>query len=125
MDKDPDTGNYYKHEQYSAAAVAYLMKNVIEDNPLNQNYRLRAQEVADFLNRAPGLGRSLLWRDLLASQLDADRADYLLWDSHHMGVAYGRYDIYRLLATLTVALDSCAGHHVWPWRTAAYTPPKP
>ena len=25
----------------------------------------------------------------------ADRMDYLLRDSHHIGVAYGRYDLHR------------------------------
>ena len=39
------------------------------------------------------------------SQLDADRADYLLRDSHHIGVAYGKYDLARLLSTLTIIID--------------------
>ena len=37
--------------------------------------------------------------------MDADRADYLLRDSHHVGVAYGQYDINRLIATLRVVRD--------------------
>ncbi|WP_298666440.1 HD domain-containing protein [uncultured Methanofollis sp.] len=32
----------------------------------------------------------------------ADRMDYLLRDSHHTGVAYGRFDHYRLIETLQV-----------------------
>lgn len=32
----------------------------------------------------------------------ADRMDYLLRDSHHSGVAYGRFDHYRLIETLRV-----------------------
>jgi hypothetical protein len=32
----------------------------------------------------------------------ADRMDYLLRDSHHTGVAYGRSDHYRLIETLQV-----------------------
>ncbi len=32
----------------------------------------------------------------------ADRIDYLLRDSHHAGVAYGRFDHYRLIDTLQV-----------------------
>ena len=47
----------------------------------------------------------MLWRNLVSSQLDADRADYLLRDSHHIGVTYGHYDLNRLIATLTVAID--------------------
>ncbi len=104
MDKNSE-GNPYKHEHYSAAAVLFLMEDVIENHPLNQNYDIKAQDIADFLNRSSKLGRRLLWCDLVSSQLDADRADYLLRDSHHIGVAYGKYDLNRLLVTLTVAID--------------------
>jgi len=102
---EDEKGRPYKHEKYSAAAVVYLMKDVIDDHPLNQNHRITAQEIADFLNNSFSLKRSLLWRSLLSSQLDADRADYLLRDSHHIGVAYGKYDLNRLLVTMTVAID--------------------
>lgn len=95
----------YKHENYSAASVKYLMRDVIENHPLNQNYHIKAQEIADFLDGKSSVGRSLLWRSLISSQLDADRADYLIRDSQHIGVAYGRYDLNRLLVTLTVAID--------------------
>lgn len=105
MQTNPLTNKPYKHENYSAAAVLHLMQDVIENHPFNQNYNLKAQDVADFLNGSSRLGRSLLWRDLISSQLDADRADYLLRDSHHIGVAYGKYDLDRILVTLTVAMN--------------------
>jgi len=105
MDKDNNTNKLYKHENYSAAAALFLMKDVIENHPLNQNYNIKAEDIADFLNGSSRLKRCLLWRNLLTSQLDADRADYLLRDSHHIGVAYGNYDLNRLLVTLTVAVD--------------------
>lgn len=41
-------------------------------------------------------------QDLLSSQLDVDRMDYLLRDSLMCGVPYGRYDLDRLLATLAL-----------------------
>lgn len=104
MDKDSN-GNPYEHEDYSAAAAVFLMKDVIESHPLNQNYEIKAQDIADFLNGSSKLSRRMLWRNLVSSQLDADRADYLLRDSHHTGVAYGNYDLNRLLVTLTVAID--------------------
>ena len=100
-----DNGKEYKHENYSAAAVKHLMKDVIEDHPLNQNYHIKVQDIADFLDGKSTVGRSLLWRSLVSGQLDADRADYLLRDSHHIGVEYGRYDLSRLLVTMTVAID--------------------
>ncbi len=105
MDRDLSTQKPYKHENYSAEAVSFLMRDVIENHPINQNYNIKARNIADFLNGRLALGRCLLWRSLVSSQLDADRADYLLRDSHHTGVAYGKYDLDRLYVTLTVAMD--------------------
>ncbi len=106
MDKNASTNKRYKHEAYSAAAAVFLMKDVIEQHPLNQNYGIKAEDIAAFLNGESRLGRCLLWRNLVSGQLDADRADYLLRDSHHIGVAYGHYDLNRLVSTMTVAIDS-------------------
>lgn len=38
-------------------------------------------------------------RALISGEIDADRCDYLLRDSHFLGVTYGIYDLPRLLAT--------------------------
>jgi len=105
MPQNPATNRPYKHEAYSEAIIRYVMKDVIENHPMNQNYCIRADELADFIAGRPSVQRSLLWRGLISSQLDADRADYLLRDSHHIGVQYGRYDLQRLLVTLTVGYD--------------------
>ncbi len=101
----PDGKKRYRHEDYSAAAVRLLMRDVIENHPSNANYGIKAQDVADLLSGNIELGRSILWSNLVSSQLDADRADYLLRDSHHIGVAYGHFDLNRLLATITVAFN--------------------
>ncbi|MBN1517628.1 HD domain-containing protein [Candidatus Sumerlaeota bacterium] len=42
---------------------------------------------------------------LIASQLDADRFDYLLRDSHMTGVKYGVFDLDRLIAMLEIGRD--------------------
>ncbi len=39
-------------------------------------------------------------RQVISSQLDADRMDYLLRDAHFTGVSYGRYDLEWLLHSL-------------------------
>lgn len=106
---NPETGKPFKHETYSAAVIEYILKDIVENHPLNQNYRITTQEISDFLNGNARLGRSLLWRDLVSSQLDADRADYLLRDSYHIGVRYGQYDLNRLLVTLTVTTKPDTG----------------
>jgi hypothetical protein len=48
-----------------------------------------------------GQGESLPFgRQVISSQLDADRMDYLLRDAHFTGVSYGRYDLEWLLYSL-------------------------
>ena len=42
-----------------------------------------------------------LWLDIVSSQLDADRQDYILRDGHATGVKIGMYDLERILAMLT------------------------
>lgn len=49
--------------------------------------------------------RSLIWKEIISSQLDADRADYLLRDSMHLGIRYGIYDKDRLVNTVSIAKD--------------------
>ena len=102
----PKTNKRYKHEDYSAASVVYLMKDIIENHSFNINYHISSQEIHNILMTNPPLKSNMLWRDILSSQLDADRADYLLRDSYHIGVEYGKYDLNRLLKTITVAYDS-------------------
>ena len=109
MDINPDIVNFgvenegrYKHEDYSAAIVKYKFKKVIDEHPHNENYHITVEQISDFLKGSIGLGRRLLWRNLVDGQIDADRADYLLRDSYHTGTSYGNYDLKRLLVTLTI-----------------------
>ncbi len=106
MPQKPEFNRRYKHEDYSAASVVYLMKDVIEDHQINQtNYNITVRDIENILMVNPPLKSKILLRDILSSQLDADRADYLLRDSYHIGVEYGKYDLHRLLKTITVAFD--------------------
>jgi HD superfamily phosphohydrolase len=41
-------------------------------------------------------------KELISSQLDVDRMDYLLRDSRMCGVTYGQFDLDRLIQTITV-----------------------
>lgn len=61
------------------------------------------------------------WEELLSEIITgdafgADRMDYLLRDSYHTGVAYGRFDHYRLLETLQIL--------PWPYEDSRGEPPK-
>lgn len=42
---------------------------------------------------------------LVSSQLDADRMDYLLRDSYFTGTSYGHFDIHRILRTMRIQDD--------------------
>jgi HD superfamily phosphohydrolase len=43
-----------------------------------------------------------LLADIVSSQLDADRLDYLLRDSHFCGVAYGQFDLHWMLNSMVI-----------------------
>jgi len=45
---------------------------------------------------------AILSEIIVGNSFGVDRMDYLLRDSHHIGVAYGRFDHYRLVDTLRI-----------------------
>jgi hypothetical protein len=96
-----DNGRFH-HEEYSAAIIREKLRHPIEDHPLNQNYRIQADEIAALLEGSASAGRSLVWRDIITGQMDADRIDYLIRDSLHAGVDYGRFDWRRLIGCLAL-----------------------
>lgn len=101
-------GERYDHEEYSVRIIKESLKDVIENHKDNKNnHKIQTDEIAKMLSKeAPSDQMQLMWRQLISSQLDADRADYLLRDSHHIGVQYGHYDLNRLISSLTIGIDS-------------------
>ena len=59
--------------------------------------------IADIINH--NYPKSLCWQ-IISSQLDADRMDYLLRDAYFTGTKYGEFDLERILRTLRVHDDS-------------------
>ena len=103
----------YVHEEYSAAIIREKLRDAIENHPLNNNYRITAADVANLLEGSPTTGRALVWRAIVTGQMDADRIDYLVRDSLHAGVHYGRFDWHRLIGCLTlVQTDDEGGHRL-------------
>jgi len=107
----PEHNNYvkgefkrYKHEEYSIEIIKNIFKEIIEEHPVNDNYRIRVDDVTALLGDTTVRikATSLLWKELISGQIDADRADYLLRDSLHLGVNYGIYDKNRLVSCITV-----------------------
>jgi uncharacterized protein len=99
---DIKSGKHFKHEAYSSTVIRHVLKDVIEHHLENDELKVQAEEIASLLEGKSSAGRRLFWRQLIDGQMDADRMDYLLRDSLHIGVDYGRYDWRRLLNTILV-----------------------
>lgn len=102
-------GKRYKHEDYSVAIIRSELRSAIEEHQLNANYGLHAGDIASLLEGSSKAKQPIFWRDLISGQLDADKMDYLLRDSYHAGVEYGRFDLKRILTTIR-AISSSDGH---------------
>lgn len=91
------------HEDYTRLIIE---KTEIHDQ-LSQSLcekSIRAiQQIAT--GKGPSASKTLTFLGgLLTGELGADRIDYLIRDSHHTGVSYGRFDYHRLLHTLEFAM---------------------
>lgn len=92
----------WDHERLSAA---YIESDQMESVWSSMTPPLRSEDVA-LLAVGPEHGEAFKpWQAILSEMITgdvfgADRMDYLLRDSHHVGVAYGRFDHYRLIETL-------------------------
>jgi len=105
--QNPQTDKPYSHEDYTVAIITGPLKETIENHLINKNnYNITTDEIAAVIIGNPNiLGKRIFWKILISSQLDADRCDYLLRDSLHIGVKYGIYDLDRLLVTLRLGKD--------------------
>ena len=94
----------YDHEDYSIAIIKFLLKDIIEDHPSAQNSNIKVDEVTFLLGDKAAKPRNILLvlKEIISGQIDADRADYLLRDSLHLGVSYGIYDKNRLVNSITL-----------------------
>jgi len=96
------------HEALTVTVLtqADLLGGLIEDEFFEGCGDLIASLVKPGPQFAPQLQ---LLRDIISGQVDADRSDYLLRDSHHCGVDYGRFDHLRLIECLTCWADDESG----------------
>ncbi|MDR0889778.1 MAG: HD domain-containing protein [Oscillospiraceae bacterium] len=94
----------YTHEDYSIAAIKLLFRESIEQHRFGENHGIKAEDVTALLGDKTVLPTqtALIWKELISGQIDADRADYLLRDSLHIGVNYGLYDRNMLVNCMTV-----------------------
>ncbi len=104
MPTNKNTGEKIKHELYTAELINKKMRGLIEDHKMNRGIGINAEDISSFFNGAVP-NKDLLWKEIISSQLDADRGDYLQRDSYHGGVKYGIYDLDRLINTLAIGID--------------------
>lgn len=103
MPHNPETGKLFKHEDYTVSIIKSRFDSVFKKSPQG----ISVGSITDLIDRR-GLvleDYGLFFKSIVSSQLDADRADYLLRDSYHCGVKYGVYDHARLVKSLMVGFD--------------------
>ncbi len=87
------------HEKWAYQFLKKKYKKVLEKEKLDINniYKLISSS-----KRKEKNCHGDVYSDLVSSQLDADRLDYLLRDSYFCGVEYGNYDLVWLLSCFCV-----------------------
>lgn len=106
------TSERWKHEDYSEAIVREILSDLITNHPINRNFRIEPREITSLYSGAGNASRDVVWKELISGQMDADRMDYLLRDSLHTGVTYGKYDLDRLVNTIMLCDDIESESHV-------------
>jgi uncharacterized protein len=98
-------------EHVSGSHHEEITQNIVRDpasqvhQALAEHDRSLPEKVAELLSPR---GKPSVHRDIISSQLDADRFDYLLRDNLHTGSRYGDFDLSWLLHALTIAGDRLA-----------------
>lgn len=103
-----------RHEDWTPYFLAdYGTKEFFHHyNRMNPRYHLTEEkfhDIADMIMHKPVAKRVLA--DIVSSQLDADRLDYLLRDSHFCGVRYGEFD-FRWMLHCMAMVDSPEGERL-------------
>jgi len=71
-------------------------------NRSNPRYHMTEEKFQTIANMIMHHGSKTVLADIVSSQLDADRLDYLLRDSHFCGVRYGEFDFRWMLHCLAI-----------------------
>jgi HD superfamily phosphohydrolase len=89
---------------------SFIIKNT--DYPGGISYTLKkfGQDPQKISNLVKGVDPNILANQILHSEIDCDRMDYLLRDAHYSGIRYGTYDRDYLLHHFRVA--NVSGHEV-------------
>lgn len=97
-----------RHEAYSAAIVEQTEVGGLVDEAL-RNHGMNRTHLVNLLRGENIPGAYGFVKQLLDSPYDVDKMDYLMRDSHYCGVAYGTFDMDRLITSLTLDTEDEAG----------------
>jgi HD superfamily phosphohydrolase len=107
------------HEYYTMKFIKFIGENLVKRRVKLQQL-IQAVEDALFHTNNPrqevldklGLkeGSYFVVNQLISGTIDTDRLDYVLRDSLHTGVVYGRVDIDRLIYALTIDVEGKKPH---------------
>lgn len=73
-----------------------------EKNGVKFEYKIKWELIILILNSVLIFDPLHVLRSIICSQVDADRADYLLRDQYNSGADFGKYDLKRLISNLLV-----------------------
>jgi len=86
-------GLHISHETWSSKFIT----QIISENPRFSNQLTLAKSIFE--------KKEGILSKVITSQLDVDRLDYLLRDSHFCGVSYGTFDLYWLISCIKTEKD--------------------
>lgn len=92
----------FKHEEqtYKIIQNDKEISNILDEYPSTTDFK---KLIIDILKGDNLSNNKLFLHDIVSSQLDVDRMDYILRDAHMTGVKYGSYDLTWILEYLNVA----------------------
>ena len=89
-----------QHEDLSSAIIEQTEIGQIINDACG-SLEISSELVAQIITGKAAMPEGFV-QELISSPYDVDKMDYLLRDSHYCGVQYGRFDLGRILATLTL-----------------------
>ena len=89
-----------KHEDLSSAIIEQTEIGQIINDACG-SLEISSELVAQIITGKATMPEGFV-QELISSPYDVDKMDYLLGDSYYCGVQYGRFDLGRILETLTL-----------------------
>lgn len=101
--KDPVSGELASgHEVYTRCIIKERLSDVIERYWPKTGERNMVYDILMILSQGSSDPIFRFFDDIISGQLDCDKMDYLLRDSHYCGVEYGVFDLDKLIHSLRI-----------------------